>query len=363
MATHEKLARILKSFQIAGTLNEVRPFGSGHINLSFLASFENQGRLEKYLLQRINSSVFQNVPALMKNIELVSAHLQKKPDFILRTLRIVPTLDGSTYCHTDAEYWRVFDFIDNVKSYDRTPNAHVAREAALGCAQFQLGILDIPVQLLTAAIPNFQDVSRRLLTLERSANEDLCGRARAVKTELKFLRDRAPYASGLASAIQAGGIPIRPVHADLKINNILFDAQSGEASCIVDWDTLMPGTIAYDFGDFARSSCLAADEDERDLSKVKFDLQIFEAITDGYLGRLASEITSAEIATLSDAPKIIALSLASRFLSDHIDGDKYFPIERENHNLDRAEVQIKLLEDMERHAVEMTDIVQKFRRA
>lgn len=335
----------------------IKPFGNGHINTTF-----GVGEPPRYILQKINTAVFTDPEGLMENITAVTAHLRKKiaeagGDPERETLTYLQTKEGGNfYRAANGDCWRVYRFIDRSHVYEAaTPELFAESARAFG--HFQKLLSDFPAEKLHETISRFHDTGARLEQLRLAVAENKSGRADRVGAEIKFAFARAGEVDTIVSALQKGEIPLRVTHNDTKLNNVLFDDLTDRALCVIDLDTVMPGSLLYDYGDALRFGASTAAEDEVDLEKVSFDLDLFRAYTDAYLESLAGSITEREIALLPMGAKLITLECGMRFLADYINGDCYFRIHRENQNLDRARTQFKLVADMEEKFDRMTAIV------
>ncbi|MDR3741717.1 MAG: aminoglycoside phosphotransferase family protein [Terracidiphilus sp.] len=341
------LAAITQVFQIPGPFVSAEPWGSGHINDTFRITTAPGGQSHHSILQRINHRVFRDPVALMRNVERVTGHLIAKvaslPDAARRVVTLIPTRTGAAY-HVDADgnTWRAYTFISGTRSYDQVESPDQAFQAARAFGEFQQLLADLPAPPLAETIPNFHHTPARFQQFQQALAADAANRAAHCRTEIDFALARESFASALVRA----GLPSRVTHNDTKLNNVLFDEATGQALCVIDLDTVMPGLAAYDFGDLVRTSTSPAAEDERDLSKVVFQLPLFEALARGYLAS-ATFLTKEERALLPTGGILITFETGLRFLADHLNGDTYFKIHRENHNLDRARTQFKLVAEME----------------
>ena len=336
----------------------LKPFGNGHINSTF-----GVGEPPRYILQKINTAVFTDPEGLMENVMAVTAHLRKKiaaagGDPERETLTYLKTADGKNFYRDDEDNcWRVYRFVAGSHTFEAaTPERFADSARAFG--NFQKMLADFPAEKLHETIPRFHDTGARLEQLREAIAENKSGRADGVGEEIEFAFARAGQADTIVSALQSGEIPLRVTHNDTKLNNVLFDDATGKTLCVIDLDTVMPGSLLYDYGDALRFGASTAAEDETDLEKVAFDLDLFRAYTDAYLETLAESITPREIDLLPISVKLITLECGMRFLADYINGDVYFRIHREGQNLDRARTQFKLVADMETKFEEMRKIVE-----
>lgn len=334
-----------------------KPFGNGHINSTYAV-----GNPPKYVLQKINTDVFTDPEGLMGNVVAVTSYLRERiaeagGDPERETLTYLPTI-ASAYFYRDGEgnCWRMYRFIGDAKSFEAATPALFA-DSARAFARFQRMLAAFPAATLKETIPQFHDTGARLGQLQAAVAENRSGRAASVRAEIDFALARAEETHVITDAIADGSVPLRVTHNDTKLNNVLFDEKTGKALCVIDLDTVMPGSLLYDYGDALRFGASTAAEDETDLSKVHFDLDLFRAYTDAYLEVLGDRMTPREIELLPTGAKLMTLECGMRFLADHINGDVYFRIHRENHNLDRARTQFKLVAEMEEKAEQMNGIV------
>lgn len=363
MITRQEPEKIAMQFQLAGTPGTIEPYGSGHINDTYhLITSDSQGE-HQYILQRMNSSIFTNTEELIENVAKVTAFLQEKirvqgGDPQRETLSLIPTREGHTYYKDEnGDGWRVYPFIPNVISYDKanTPELFAASGYAFG--HFQQQLADFPAKELHETIPDFHNTQDRFAKFKKAVGEDIAGRAASVQKEIQFILDREADCSYFAEQFAAGCIPLRVTHNDTKLNNVLFDADTKRAICVIDLDTVMPGFAAHDFGDAIRFGASTAAEDEKDLSKVSCDLEYFRAYFEGFQRGCEGSLTEAEIAGLPMGAKLMTYECGMRFLTDYLQRDTYFKISYPEQNLDRARTQLKLVQDMEEKWEEITKIV------
>ncbi len=350
-----------------GRLVSKTPYGNGHINDTFLVRCQTADNTEKrYILQRMNHDIFKNPPQLMENMVHVTKYLRKKilsqggdPD--RETLNVLKTLGGAD-CYQDSgnNYWRVFSFIENSMCLEKVENAKDFYDSGAAFGNFQRMLADYPAETLHETIPNFHNTPSRLQDFQKAVRTGDKERAALAQREISFVLDRVREASVLTDLLSEGKLPLRVTHNDTKLNNILFDADTHKALCIIDLDTVMPGLSLYDFGDSIRFGANTGAEDETDLTKVGLDLGLFEAFTKGYLEGCKGSLTAKEIEMLPMGAKLMTYECGMRFLADFLTGDHYFKVHRGNHNLDRARTQFQLVADMETKWDEMTAIVQKY---
>lgn len=347
---------ILNHFEI---MTNAEPYGNGHINDTYLVT------MPRYILQRINTSIFINPDELMDNIENVTAFLRKKiaaagADADRETLTVVPTKEGGKYFKVDENnVYRVYRFVEGTKTIENSKTAKDLYEAGVGFGHFQKLLADFPVEKLYETIRDFHHTPKRIEALKEAIREDRAGRAASVKKEIDFALENASWAGSVVKGMEEGRIPVRVTHNDTKINNILFDQESGKAVCVIDLDTVMPGSALYDFGDALRMGGSTAAEDEVDLEKVWFETEAFEAFARGYLSEMKDALTEDEIALLPLSVKLMTYECGIRFLTDYLNGDTYFKIHREHHNLDRARNQFKLVADISGKEAQLAEAVQK----
>ncbi len=347
---------ILNHFEI---MTNAEPYGNGHINDTYLVT------MPRYILQRINTSIFTNPDELMDNIENVTAFLRKKiaaagADADRETLTVVPTKEGGKYFNVDENnVYRVYRFVEGTKTIENSKTAKDLYEAGVGFGHFQKLLADFPVEKLYETIRDFHHTPKRIEALKEAIREDRAGRAASVKKEIDFALENASWAGSVVKGMEEGRIPVRVTHNDTKINNILFDQESGKAVCVIDLDTVMPGSALYDFGDALRMGGSTAAEDEVDLEKVWFETEAFEAFVRGYLSEMKDALTEDEIALLPLSVKLMTYECGIRFLTDYLNGDTYFKIHREHHNLDRARNQFKLVADISGKEAQLAEAVQK----
>ena len=334
------------------------PYGNGHINTTYLV-----GTSPRFILQRINTEIFKDPDGVMENILAVTSFLRAKivaagGDPLRETLTVIPTTDNHAYYRTpDGDCYRVYMFIEDAVSLDSASSPAVFAESARAFGKFQRMLADFPAEKLHETIPHFHDTPDRLRIFRETLAKDPVGRAAGVQDEIQFVLDRADEMGLVTSAIADGSVPLRVTHNDTKLNNVMLDTKTGKGICVIDLATVMPGSMLYDYGDSLRFGASTAAEDERNLDKVHFDLDYFRAYTEAYLDELGDSVTERELELLPFSAKLMTLECGMRFLTDHIDGDHYFRIHRENHNLDRCRTQFKLVSEMEAKMDDMKRIV------
>jgi Ser/Thr protein kinase RdoA (MazF antagonist) len=355
---------IAAAFALLGDYVSAEPYGSGHINDTFALEVSQGGRGVRYVLQRINHNIFKNPDGLMENVERVCRHAQAKlqaagaVDASRRALTLVPTKAGQGW-HTDAagNRWRCYVFVEGATGHDIIRNADQAYQAAKAFGAFQALVADLPGGRLVETIPNFHHTPSRFANFQAALAKDAHGRAAQAQPEIAFALARAHEVGVIAEAMARGDIPERVTHNDTKLNNVLLDNETQEGICVIDLDTVMPGSALYDFGDLVRTSTSPAAEDETDLSKVTMQLPMFEALVKGYLTTAGGFLTPRERELLPFAGKLITFEIGLRFLTDWLEGDVYFKIKRPQHNLDRLRTQFKLVESIEAQLPAMQALV------
>ncbi len=354
-------------FQMAGRPLLAEPYGLGHIHDTYVVSRQMEDcPARRYLLQRLNQHVFKNADQLMANVKLVTTHLRRiiiaeggQPE--RETLNLIPTKTGGSFLNAaDGSCWRAFTFIDGARTYQIPQSAAHVYHAGRAYGRFLYLLRDLPPDALHETIPDFHNTEKRLGALLSAAAADPIGRAADARPEIAFALQRAPIASRLNQMQAAGALPLRAIHNDTKYNNVMIDDHTGEGICVVDLDTVMPGLSLFDFGDAVRSIANSAEEDEPDLSRVHFSLERVEQFASGYLPAVKDMLTPEEVCQLSFSARLITYELGVRFLTDHLNGDRYFKTHRRDHNLDRCRVQFKLLSEMESAEEQMAAIIGKY---
>ena len=334
---------------------EAAPHGDGHINDTLLVTCKlKSGGTKRYILQRINTSVFRDPDGLMENIHNVTSFLRKKiaamggdPD--RETVTIVPNETGGLYCRDQTGgCWRVYRNIEGAVTYQTAQSAEDFRQSAMAFGRFRRLLEDYPAHTLHETIPHFHDTPDRFRQFTEALDRDVKNRAHEVQKEIDFVLRHEQDTHIMVDLLAAGELPLCVTHNDTKLNNVMLDEKTKRGLCVVDLDTVMPGLSLYDYGDSIRFGASTAEEDERDLSKVELDLDLYNAYTEGYLEAAGDSMTAKEIEMMPMGAKIMTLECGMRFLTDYLSGDTYFKIHREGHNLDRARTQFKLVEDMER---------------
>ncbi len=358
--------QICRLFGIPGELVAEKKLSAGNINLTCTALFRDENGAEtRYVVQRINGFVFKQPTQIMSNIEKVTAHIRTRleaqgADADRLVLQFLHIASGANFWQDEeGNVWRVYYFIPNSVAVDATEDPAILRGAGSAFGQFQKFLLDFDAAQLFETIPDFHNTPKRLDRLFADVAEDPCGRAAECRDLIDYISEKRELAGSLIRAVEAGELPLRVTHNDTKCNNVLFDGTTGEPLAVIDLDTIMPGLMAYDFGDAVRFAASTAAEDEPDTSKVALDLNKFRAFAEGFVGALGDTMTDAELDSLSVGAFAITIELASRFLDDYLTGDRYFAVKRPNHNLERTACQIALAKDMERKLDEMKSIIRE----
>jgi hypothetical protein len=354
------IKEIVSHFKTEGIFLDSGKILTGHINDSYRVRIAKAGH-PGYFLQWINSYIFKDLNGLMNNISTVTSHLAEKlagdDKLAFKVLEVIPCLDGEIYyCDPEGQYWRLYSFIDNAHGYDVVENAKIAYEGGKAFGLFMSLLADLSAEKLVEIIPDFHNMEKRLDTFDASLTTDPVNRAITISEQIEFISDRRKQMLSIPALIKEGKLPKRITHNDTKFNNILFDS-TDHAMCIVDLDTVMPGSILFDFGDAIRTGANTAGEDEKDLTKVDINLPIYEAYTNGFIKSTRHTLTQVEIDNLAFSARFMTFIIGLRFLTDFVDGDPYFRTSYPEHNLDRAKVQFRLVEQMERNADKMHEIV------
>lgn len=353
------------AFAVKGQVKSCEPYGSGHINRTYLLVCEEHGQDVSYILQQMNQDVFKNIPGLMKNVKGVTSFLRRQiienhgdPD--RETLNLVPTREGKDYYQDSrGNFWRAYLFISQATCYNLVKKPEDFYQSGKAFGRFQCLLADYPANELTETIPDFHNTPVRFAAFQEAVERDVMKRACQVQDEISFIREREKE-MGLALSLQAEGrLPLRVSHNDTKLNNIMIDDATGQALCIIDLDTIMPGFSIFDYGDSIRFGANTAEEDEKDLSKVSLSLPLFEVYTRGFLEGCEGRLTQTEMEMLPYGAKMMTLECGMRFLTDYLAGDVYFHVSRDGHNLDRCRTQLALVADMERKWTHMEAIVKK----
>lgn len=353
---------IIEQFQVPETFISCEPYGEGHINDTYLVTCEGR----KYILQRMNHHVFQHPEQLMSNIVKVTEHLKKKivengGDPLRETLTVIPTKDQKSFFVTpDGNYFRMYYFIEKAKTYQVVEKPVHFYNAAKAFGRFQKLLNDFPADELYETIPNFHHTQKRFEALKKAIAENKAGRKAEVESEIAFALEREKDVSVLVDLIAKKKIPLRVTHNDTKFNNIMIDDETNEGICVIDLDTVMPGSLLYDYGDSLRFGTNPVSEDEKDLSKVYMDVELFEQFSKGFIEEMGDTLTETERQFMPFSAKLMTFECGIRFLTDYLEGDHYFKIHYPEQNLDRTRTQFKLVADMEQKMEQMKEIVAKY---
>lgn len=357
----------IAQFSLEGTVESYETYGSGHINDTYRLNCSlEDGSIRHYILQRMNKEIFTKPVELMENVVNVTSYLRriiidKGGDPERETLNIILTKDGKNfYEDSTGEFWRVYVFIEDAFSYDAVEKPEDFYESAVAFGNFQNLLADYPADTLHETIKGFHDTKARFARFKEVVAADVMGRAASVQKEIQFVLDHEDTANVLGDLQAAGELPLRVTHNDTKLNNIMIDKATGKGLCVIDLDTVMPGLAINDFGDSIRFGASTAAEDEIDLDKVSCSMDLFELYTKGFIEGCKGSLTPKEIEMLPMGAKVMTYECGMRFLTDYLEGDVYFKIHRENHNLDRARTQFKLVADMEEKWETMKEIVAKY---
>ena len=361
--TEENIKTSASHFAIEGEIVNVEECHNGHINRTYFLTYDTGKR---YVMQMVNTDIFKKPDEVMENIVGVTEHIRhgfeaKGINATRRALNVVWTKSGK-WGHVDRRgtYWRMYDFVEGADCYMQVESAEMFTKVGYAFGQFQRQLSDFDASRLHESIPNFHNTEWRFENLKKAIAENKSGRVHLIEDEIKFALDRKEITSFVNKSIADGSLTLRVTHNDTKLNNIMMDKETGEGICVIDLDTVMPGSVLADFGDSIRFGASSAAEDETDLDKVYCRLDMFEAFAKGFIEGLEGSLTESEIRALPMGALILTYETGIRFLSDYLDGDVYFRVAHPNHNLDRARNQFKLVRDMEEKMDEMKAIVEKY---
>lgn len=353
------MLNICQRFCLCAPAVSCQPYGNGHINRTYLVHTASG---TDYIMQQVSRQAFHDVPALMRNIAAVTAYLAAQSSDPRRSLRLVPTVDGDSYLHAeDGEYYRMYEFITGGVCLDQPQQEGDLYECAYAFGCFQKALEGFPAQELSETIPHFHDTPHRYQALEAAVAADPLGRVQACQDEIAFALERQQEAARLMNLLHQGQLPLRVTHNDTKLNNVMLDEQTHKGLCVLDLDTVMPGLTAFDFGDLVRFGASTGLEDEKDLSLIELSLPHYQQLLEGFLAACGSSLTENEVASLPLGAKLMTLECGVRFLTDYLQGDVYFHIQRPEHNLDRCRTQFKLVASMEKCWNAMQDILHQTR--
>lgn len=359
-----KLFDIASQFKFDGQVQTIEPFGNGHINDTFMVFCTDGHQKNKYILQRLNTNIFPNYEGLMNNVYMVTEFMKKivlaqGGDVARETLSLVPTKNDKMFLVDGHDCWRAYLNIDNTIAYQIVDDASIFADSGRAFGKFIARLDDFDATKLCEVIPNFHHTVDRFNNLVNAIHNNKSSRKDMAKNEIEFALARKDFCSTIVDALAKGDIPLRVTHNDTKLNNVLIDATTGKAICVIDLDTIMPGSLLYDFGDSVRFGCSTALEDEQDLDKVDFDINLYDAYCQGFLDGIGDKITPNEVAMLHIGSMMMTLECGMRFLTDFLDGDTYFKTQYKEHNLVRCRTQFKLVSKMEKLADQMISIANK----
>ncbi len=356
-----KFEELAKIFMIDGEITSIETISNGNINSTYDVTINNNGEEHRYVFQKLNIFVFKNPKRIMGNIEKITTHIAAKLEEQGKSrdcvMHFAHRENGKNYYMEDQGFWRISEYVKNTVTYNSCDDLDKLRSAGVAFGKFQTMLADFDAENLYETIPNFHNTRSRISVLLRHVNEDPCGRVDEVVDEIERIKALKGLAVRLNELVDSQELPLRVTHNDTKINNVLFDKDTGEAKTVIDLDTVMPGLVAHDFGDAIRFAANYSAEDEGDLSKVGLDIERFRAFAEGFIPEVVTALTPTEVKTLALGAFTMTLELAVRFLDDYITGDQYFKTLYRGHNLTRARCQIKLAEDMQERMGEMNRIV------
>ncbi len=358
----EQILRAAAQFDVGGVIIGCTPYGGGHINGTSMITVQLPGgAIKRYILQIINGNVFPKPEHVVQNIVKVTEFLRAKGLEERKVLHVVPARDGTArYWNASGLCFRMYHFVEGSVCLDKAESPEDFYQSGFAFGEFQRYLTDFPVEELHETLANFHNTPKRFEDFTVAVMQDRCGRALTVQKEIKFIQDRMDFYSVLLDAHRDGKLPLRVTHNDTKLNNVMLDKETRKALCVIDLDTVMPGFSVNDFGDAIRFGANTAAEDEKDLSKVSLDMELFEAFADGFLTGCGGMLEAGEIRLMPEGAKMMTMECGMRFLTDYLQGDTYFKTSYEGQNLDRCRTQLCLVECMEEHWWEMKTCVEKY---
>lgn len=362
---NEKIKELCDKFSVKGEFRSFKKIENGHINQTYVVYYLRDGEIKDYILQRVNTYVFKEPVSMMENISNVTEYIRAKikaegVSAKRLVLHFSTATDGKYYYEDESGFWRCSRYIDDSVTFNSTENLKVIEETGKAFGEFQTYLADYPVKELHIAIPHFHNTVMRYRTFYSSVEKDQSGRRASVEKEIAEYSALEDTACEMYKMQRAGKLPLKVTHNDTKCNNVLFDKDTFEHLAVLDLDTVMPGLIGFDFGDAIRFIANTAEEDEKDLEKAGLDFDKYEAFVKGFVPVVGDTLTDYEKDTLALGAITMTIECGLRFLTDYIDGDKYFGISYPDHNLDRARCQLALAKDMIKKYGEMKNIVEKY---
>ena len=354
--------KIAKLFELGAEPVEAVAYGKGHINDTFLLTTDSG---EKYIIQHINKNIFKDISGLMNNIIKVTDHIRHKiiksnGDALREVLTVVYTKDGKSFYTSDSGFWRCYLFINEAITMQIAETPELFRAAGEAFGGFQNQLSDFDASLLVETIPDFHNTPKRYNDFLSACENDVCDRVKNATDEIAFVKDNSNLRCILTDKLDSGVLPLRVTHNDTKINNVMLDKKTGVPLAVIDLDTVMPGLSAYDFGDSIRSGATYAAEDEKDLEKVKFEIELFDKFAEGFIKKCAASFSKEEVLSLCDGSILMTYECGMRFLTDYLQGDTYFKTGYDEHNLVRCRTQFELVRQMIDKKAQMENIVLKY---
>ena len=357
----DKSLKAIKQFTFKGTPVGCAPYGNGHINDTFIVTCREDFKTYKYIMQRVNTDVFPDIEAIVSNVSLVTAFLKKSATEKRAVLDVIPTRNGKfLYRDEDDLCWRAEAFIDNSICLERPESNKDFYECGIAFGDFVKRLDDFPVEAIKETIKDFHNTEKRYRKFLSAVAKNKVGRASSVEAEIAFINERADFYSLFRTEYEAGNLPLRVTHNDTKCNNVMLDKETRKALCVIDLDTIMPGFSVNDFGDSIRFGANTADEDEKDIIKVKLDIELFKAFAEGFIKGSGGLLKKTEVMLLPEGAKMMTIECGMRFLTDYLQGDTYFKTSYPEHNLVRCRTQLKLVEEMEKNWDTLKEIVSKY---